>query len=237
MYKEVFPNLIEIQSLENNIFEFNQKIKSHQLRVTNLENKRNLSQKKIKDFEIEIPLLQNKICSGENELNSLEQRIQQSKSHLAIAKTTQQLKASESEIKTLNDNKEKCEITLLENMEELEDIEQNLQDEIQFSKGSTLSLKEITQEVENDISKEKKEIHFVNERIQLFLDLLSPNVLSAFNSVNKRFKNDSPISVINNKKCHECGTEISGNIENQIQLGLAFEYCTGCGRILAPYQG
>ena len=237
MYKEVFPIFIEVQSLENSLFSHEKKINSHKQRIIEIEKRREGAQNSYNQFETELPKLRSEINTQENTLTSLEQKLEKSEEHLQIAKTAQQIEASENEIKIMSEIKDKCEVLVLNLMEKVEKIEESLEESSTFLTGSLETLETITQEVAKDVKAENKEISFYQERITTLLEDLAPNLQAAFNAVNKKYKNDNPVSIITDKKCGECFTGISSNIETQIQQGLLFEYCTGCGRILAPYQG
>ncbi len=225
-------NLLEIQSLEMKIKAHLDTIKEEKSRLNRVEKFREAKTKRREEVESEIKNLNDFINKNEKEIFSIESKLKQTESHLAMVSTQQELGALENELKSLKPKLEELQDHGLAQLERLEDFENEAIELQEFLNGSSDTIKEIESEIEDVKNVENKHIEQLKSRINLLVEQTSKEVYQSFHQLNQKYQYNKPVTFLMGKDCRECRFQVDQGMILEIERFTALCFCHGCGRIL-----
>ena len=234
MSHEHYKDLIQAQSLDNEIFKHLEVIKGNNQRVEFIEKQRKDKQDDLQSTKERLSDLQHKNSELEKELAEVEGKIAKSNEHIALATTSQQADAINKELETLKPKASELEDTLLQLIDEMDNSSQSIEEYEKFLKGSQETLEEIKKEVETSNKSEEEEIKKLEERIKNLLSLVPTNFKDAFLESQKEHRFHNPIAFIQDRCCNQCRFAIDITIQESVQHGNNPERCPSCSRLVLP---
>ncbi|WP_127718437.1 zinc ribbon domain-containing protein [Halobacteriovorax sp. HLS] len=231
---EHYRQLIEIQSLHDNISKHKEKIQSELSRLDFVSKQRDKKISELSSIKKRQDEIHSLINSSEKDLFKHETELEKAKSHLDLAQSASQIQALEKEIEFQTPLVNSLQEKILEFMQESEDLEVQVIEFEQFIDGSLNTLKELEVEVQTANKMEEKEINNYNERISLLISALDPSLQNIYNSTLSRTKDSKALSFLRARQCSACGTEAPSVQVSEIENGRSTELCSGCNRILIP---
>ncbi|MBL7663683.1 MAG: hypothetical protein JNM93_01015 [Bacteriovoracaceae bacterium] len=119
-------------------------------------------------------------------------------------------------------------------LEDIEQLETEIKDAIEFLAGSERSLEEITLEASGEIKKVSN--HSANNAARVS-SLLEEFPTTQKEQLSRLFKQSIPrtfMAFIHNKGCSECGIKLSLVDEKSIEEKYEIKFCKGCHRVFIP---
>ena len=230
MDKESFNQLLELQSCEKKIKDFNQQISVEKNRVSTLETNIKNSLESIENTKKS--LNENKGLSKKLELEVAEfqNRISRAEQNISNATTQAQINASENELKKLTPMLEETETQLMSVWEKIEILEGEIEETKDFEKGSAKSLENLTNEVNQGCEKldQQCQLH-QNIKLEIF-DLLGENVSAIFKQLEE--KKSPAVTFMDKSRCTSCMTQLDQSLITEINAMRDLCFCSTCGRIL-----
>ena len=236
MSKEIFLHLLEIQGLNGKIFEHRGLITEHQKRVEYVKSKREEKLEQLSQLKNELEGNKNVLATLEKDLFTSEEQLKKTQEHISMANCEKQVVALEHELEALTPKIDTLENESLELLDKNEAILTDIKEAEEFITGVEQTIPEIEKEVTQDIEKEEREIDGYNQRINALLDQGPKNILDAYTSLSKKYREKGFLTFINNHCCTKCGYQVSRVLESDIEKTFSIEYCSGCGRIIVPYS-
>lgn len=231
---ESFYTLKEIQSLDRMIQAHQKIVSDHEARISKLKNIRASKAQDLSDTLTELEKLNQIYASEEKNNHLLTRDLTQAQANTMASTNDHELKAANTQIATKKPLKEKSDQTLYELLTTIDEKEQEIKDLKTFLEGSLKTLADIELEVATDLKKEKADIENLEMRINLLTDSLPANFKSKFESVNKKHRFKSPVTVITNNHCGECFMMVSKMQISQVDRAATLELCSQCERIFLP---
>jgi len=228
---ENYRNLLECQSLDNKIAEHLHNIDEHKKRVDQIIHKRELSEKSLNENSDKLTETKKAFKKFESNLYKIEKDLHHANEKADLAKTTEQVKASESEVHTLQNEKDSVEEKSLEYLELIEILEKDVDDLQSFLEGSAKTLSDIQQESADNTNKENKEIVNYQKRIDSLLSECTNSLQSAYLLLNKKYRFKFPLTFIQDRSCKRCGFQINRVNQDVIERGEKVIHCENCGRV------
>ncbi|OFZ46017.1 MAG: hypothetical protein A2381_00465 [Bdellovibrionales bacterium RIFOXYB1_FULL_37_110] len=231
-----FSNLIEIQSIQNQIKQHLDEITSQENRIKQLTNKKNQSANEL--LELGSTILQKKaeLQKNENALYLLESKIEKAKSNQMLVNNPQQLNAVEKELLFYKEQKEKLETEILNQMEELSSLQESQETVGGFSQGIDKSISIVSAEAMEIIKTQRDKINDYQTRIASLETDIPKEAREIFSNANKKHLYNFPITLIQNNACSKCNYPIDRNMSSLIEKGTILELCPGCERLIAPHS-
>ena len=226
--------LLEIQKLENKIGEYVKSIDSHSSRTKTLEKQISSKKNTLQEIEQKTKLQKSSLAEKEKELYELEEKRKKSDEHYKNAKSEQQVKALEKELKETIPNIERLEDEILSLMEAIDLSEKEIAEINSFLKGSAESFNEVQSEVDEGIKDDKYAIEVFEKKEKDILDGCSLEARELFFSLKKRFQYQGFISLVEKGKCNKCFFTIPPLLQQTVLKGASLECCPGCQRLLTP---
>ncbi|MBT3981562.1 MAG: hypothetical protein HOE90_09435 [Bacteriovoracaceae bacterium] len=233
---EVFRSLKEVMALENKIKRHMDVIDEEKKRISFIENQRKLKQDKLEEQNKLTSSVRAKSTSDENELEKIDSQIERVKQRIPLLKTDTQIKATEQEAASLDEKKDQLETTLLEEIEQLEQLSDSIKEHENFLKGSIQTLADINKEVDEKTAKENKEINNLQTRVSALLEDIPLQYRNKYHDVNKRYLFNNPLTSEENGICEICQMQITSLQHMAIEKMATFEACSGCNRIFLPHK-
>lgn len=206
----------------------------HESRISKLKNLRLSKEQDLKDSDAELAKLNQNYTLEEKNNQMLTRDLTQAEANTMASTNDHELKSANTQIATKKPLKEKSDQALYDLLMAIEEQEHEIKDLTTFLQGSLITLTEIESEVAIDLKKEKSEIENLELRINLLIDSLPPNFKSKFESVNKKHRFKSPVTVITNNHCGECFMVVSKMQISHVDRGATIELCPQCERIFLP---
>ena len=230
MNKEQFTHLVEIQSLNTKIIEFDRSTSSQRERISLLNRQINEAKQNQLTLESEKENTSKLVQHLEKENAELTQLIERTTKNLEDAKTEKQAALGEKELKNLCPRLTKNEEDILETWEKIESLDSKLSDKKQFQEGADKTLLEIQSEVDSISKKNKKEIQHLNERKGELIEMLPNEEKTVY--LNLESKYPLPITYLENKQCGRCKGAIDHSLLTQINSLNSICLCPFCERII-----
>jgi predicted nucleic acid-binding Zn-ribbon protein len=234
-YKESFQNLIEVQSLQNQILKHKKVIDGEESRIEHLKGQRVEKAEMLSTLKDETVILNSNILKQEITLEKLDSSIDTAQNHLKNASTEKEMNALESEIKTWVDEKSILEESLLKDLDIQEIKTKEIQDISGFLKGSEETLKDLELEVKGLVNAENVKIDDLKERIGNLIEICQPVVKNLFTEANNNHEYDSPLALIEDNRCDKCQMHLPSSLTQPVESGKVIELCPNCGRLLVPH--
>ena len=234
-YKESFQNLIEVQSLQNQILKHQKIIKEEESRVEHLKGQRVEKAETLGTLKDETVILDSNILKQETALEKLDSSIDTAQNHLKNASTEKEMNALESEIKTWMDEKSLLEESLLTDLDNQEVKTKEAQDISGFLKGSEVTLKELELEVKGLVNAQNVKIDDLKGRIANLIEICQPAIKSFFTEANNNHEYNSPLALIEDNRCNKCQMHLPSSLTQPVESGKVIELCPNCGRLLIPH--
>lgn len=231
-----FTALKEIQSLDNFIKKHLDAIASEESR------KESIHKMRAKRESEKVGLLEKQkentaLISGlEKDLFDWEKKKEHANESLQRATDAKQLDALEKEISQAVPKCEELEETILNLLEENEDLDQSISEADTFLSGSLETLKNIDLEIQEETKEERRQILNYEERISYLLEELPSELLEVFNRARKKHRFNSSLARIINRACEKCRYEVDSQTLSQVDQAKVVIQCNQCERLLIPYD-
>ena len=235
-YTKSFHNLIEIQSIQNQILEHQKAILEEESRIVHLKGQREEKEEILATLKDEIKILESDIIKQENSLEKLDSSISTAQNHLKNASTEKEVSALESEMKTWEEEKSTLEETLLTNLDKQEVKTGEIETSTSFLKGSMETLKELELEVKGLVNAENIKIDDLKGRIINLVEICDTPVKRSFIEANERHEFNFPIALIEDNRCNKCQMHLPSSLTQPVESGKVLEFCPNCGRLLIPHS-
>ncbi len=236
MNLEFFAQMLELDNLKSKILTHQSQIQSNSNRVSTVEKFRVQSAEELTRLKKNLEDTHHHFLQQEKELHKVEQLLTRSSERQSQASTSQECAAVEQEMKLFSAQKDKLENELFDVLETEEKLKKSINEKTQFLEGSEKSLLQIKDEVIALNNKEEDEIKKIQERMQLYINELSPTGKSIWTDLCKRFPKENAITFLQNGTCQNCRSHVGRNLESQIEKGTIIEHCSQCKRLLSPLK-
>lgn len=232
MIVDTYRNFVEISGLQAKIKAHEAQIVSENKRISDLLQKRQRCQDQIDTLkarvhDLNLKELELKTSSEETKLSKLKEQIN-------MVKNEKELASINHEIDFCSKNLQMLETTFFQAIDTNEKLENEIKDNQNFLQGSEQSLKEIEEEVRENINKEKQEISNYSNRINALLESEETSTQKLFKELNIKFKTSTPFAFLNHKNCSVCRIGIDGQTAHLVENHASLEFCPNCGRLLLP---
>lgn len=231
---EQYKDLLELQSLENQILKFENNIKDHNKRIIFVESKKQEAINDLSDLNLTLEQTKKDLGQKEDKLNQLQNNLIRNKEKMDMVKTTKEMEFLEAEVKSINDSIPVCEDLVFNLLENIETLEKNIGEKQSFLAGIDQSIEEVRTEVNIDIEKENKELKYYQERKSHLLDSFEKTFKDMFIFTYNKLRLKTFISILNGNRCGYCKNGVPANTCEQIEKAFLIELCPTCERILIP---
>lgn len=116
-----------------------------------------------------------------------------------------------------------------------EEIEAEIKDNREFMQGLEKTIKEIEDEVSQDVSKLDAEITNLDLRVNLLMDELPADYKATLQKVTAKKLAHGPFTRVDQGSCYFCRYKISRIDESEIDMQKQLKQCPQCSRIFLPY--
>ena len=209
--------ITEIARLPNHIAEIQQKLECHR--------------EKLKADQVALEENRKSHRQLEGKITTHEQKISRLQEQLSEARTNEQFRAFQREIKFEQEEIRKIEDRILEGMEEAESLEQ-------LVAASEKSLELESQAVEKEVvaararvSKDEEELAAANTQRQGLVVSISPEVLATYERVQK-LRAGETVAEASVDRCLACNVRLRPQFSQMLRFGETVLTCESCGRIL-----
>jgi len=230
--KEQFRLLRELQSLKLAADEHQKLILGHQGRVALLEKNRHQRQDQLQQDQSQLEQIKTELAQKEQLLNQQSDRLTRSKKQMNLVTSEHELKTREHEVEVLTPLVESLETNVFELMEKIESLTEQINEGENYLAGSLHSLKEISQEVEQDISKENQAISNLAQRMEALFSELPENIQSKIKRIWD--KKAVALTTVEKNACRYCGLSVNRTELDEIDRALTYKFCSSCGRLFLP---
>lgn len=232
MANHTYQNLVELQSLDNQIKKHLELCEEERKRLLHIEKLRKREEEKLHEARERDRELHQSECELEKQLHETNKVLEQNGEHQKVAKNESQLRALESEFARFEAQKSELEDKEFAVLEEREELEKLINECQSFIEGSEQTFKEVSTEVEHFTQKEQLEIDNLERRREALLAELPKNFREAFLNVLKTHRYHSPLSFISERKCGKCHFQLDSMLASDVFTGASPAFCPGCKRLL-----
>ncbi|HLT23282.1 MAG TPA: hypothetical protein VKZ84_07555 [Bacteriovoracaceae bacterium] len=120
-------------------------------------------------------------------------------------------------------------------LEEIEELERELQETLQFEEGARKTLSEIEKEVEQLVGSKETELRNITSHLEGILNQLPERVRNLLIKLSEKKMVHGPFTKIEAGSCMMCRFKISKTDEADIDVHRLLKQCPQCSRIFLPY--
>ena len=228
--KESFNKLLELQSCQQKIAEYRKEIISEEERVSFVQKNIDKALIEIEDQKEQLNQKRKNASQYEDEISDLQKKLERTMRNAKAAKNEAQSNAAEKEIKILNPLIEEKETLLMKEWEEIEEIEREVDEKINYKKGSKNSLEKIKSETRKTSLDIEKRISSVQQRkFELYCDLgeSTSKIFKQIDSIKQ-----PAVTFMDDNSCSSCFTQLDQGQVAEVNALRSISFCPTCGRIL-----
>ena len=207
----------EIAHLPKHIAEIEKKLKSHREKLRTDQAALEDNRKSRRQMEGEIP--------------THEQKISRLREQMSDAKTNEQFRAFQHEIKFGEDEIRKVEDRILDKMEEAEALEQLVKTSQESLELEAAAVEKEVREARARVAKDEEELAAVEEQRKELAASISPQVLSMYERVQK-LRGGEAVAEASADRCLACNVRLRPQFSQTLRFGQKVLTCESCGRIL-----
>lgn len=236
MSSEHFKIAKEINSLVLNKHTLQDEIASEEKRITFIQSNRASRQQELDKLIEDVTSAKTSMQLVENDIATNQLILDKDRIHMSSVTSNEQLKSLETSIKHVEENLEDLENKGLELLEEIELNEAEIADCESFLKGSSETLEEITEEVNQFKNSHQKQIDVLEIRIQNLTSELPTLFRDKIIRTLEKNINISSFTRIQNGSCEFCKYTLSALDISNIEDKLLLKSCQSCDRLFIPQQ-
>ena len=207
----------EIAHLPKHIAEIEKKLKSHREKLRTDQAALEDNRKSRRQMEGEIP--------------THEQKISRLREQMSDAKTNEQFRAFQHEIKFGEDEIRKVEDRILDKMEEAEALEQLVKTSQESLELEAAAVEKEVREARARVVKDEGELAAVEAQRKELAASISPQVLSMYERVLK-LRAGEAVAEASADRCLACNVRLRPQFSQMLRFGKKVLTCESCGRIL-----
>lgn len=228
---EIYSHFKEVISLENLIKKHLSNIDEEDKRIAHLKLQISSREDSLSRNQEELERIKKELATHEKSLFDIDKKIENAQTQLGAATTQNTASTLEETIKTLADKKDEFENSILEMMDQLETLENENIEDVEFINGANDSLQKIEIEVITIKEKENQEIKNYKSRIKLIIDELKQPMGSNVESKHNKFELNN-FATLYHGHCKSCGTQLAQKDEIEFNSKINIKTCRGCSRYL-----
>lgn len=232
MANPIYQNLVELQSLDNQIKKHLDRCEEEKPRIAHIEKLRARRESELHEAEAKSQTIRLRERELEKALHDLATKLEQNKDHQMRAKSSEQVSALEREYKLFHEQQQAFEneqFTLLEISEELD---AQIEAAKIFLQGSSETLQETKAEIDAVCAGEMKEVETYEKRRAVLLAELPTDFRQSFETALKRHRFSKPLSFITERRCGHCHFQLDSMLASEVFTGKSPGQCPNCDRLL-----
>jgi predicted nucleic acid-binding Zn-ribbon protein len=232
MFLESFRHIIEIEALKRENSLNNQRIKSEEKRISDLDLLRQKAEARLTAIPEEIKSLQ--LSSKQNNVELLTTRLTKLNQQLQMAQTQKEEETFRSQIDHVTKELTVAEENFFSLLETSEAFEQEQTELKSFLMGSLQTKNDLLIETKNVIDRELKSIEHRMLRVTALTNELHESVKKIYLETEKRMQSKETVAFLQDKKCSACFIQIDSVMKQSLDEGRSIENCPNCSRFLIP---
>ena len=167
----------------------------------------------------------------EGEIATHEQKISRLREQMSEAKTNEQFRAFQHEIKFAEDEIRKVEDRILDKMEQSEALEQLVKTSEKSLDLEATAVEKEVREARARVAKDEEELTAVEAQRQQLAASISPQVLGTYERVRK-LRSGNAVAEASADRCLACNVRLRPQFSQMLRFGEEVLTCESCGRIL-----
>ena len=207
----------EIARLPKHIIEIEQKLKSHR--------------EKLEADQAALEENHKRRRQMEGEIGTHEQKISRLREQMSEARTNEQFRAFQHEIKFAEDAIRKIEDRILDGMEEAEALDQLVSASRESLDLEAQAVEKEVREARACVAKDEEELASVEAQRRELAGSISPEVLEMYERVRK-LRGGNAVAEASEDRCLACNVRLRPQFSQMLRFGEKVLTCESCGRIL-----
>jgi hypothetical protein len=229
--EEQINRLIDLQSVDSDIFRLKRERESKPKLIEDLEIRRDEEQAAVKAIEEKARANQVKRKQRELDLQAKEENIKKLQAQLYQLKTNKEYQSMQQEIEGQKADKSRIEDDILVLMEESEFLSKEMEKEKSLFTEADKRLGDDRKKIESEIASLDNEIAALSSKRGELAALVDHKVLGHYDKVLSG-RDGLAIVPVKNKACQGCFMNLPPQVINEIKMGDKIITCESCARIL-----
>jgi len=229
--EEQINRLIDLQSVDSDIFRLKRERESKPKLIEDLEIRRDEEQAAVKAIEEKARANQVKRKERELDLQAKEENIKKLQAQLYQLKTNKEYQSMQQEIEGQKADKSRIEDDILVLMEESEFLSKEMEKEKSLFTEADKRLGDDRKKIESEIASLDNEIAALSSKRGELAALVDHKVLGHYDKVLSG-RDGLAIVPVKNKACQGCFMNLPPQVINEIKMGDKIITCESCARIL-----
>ena len=228
---ELLNNLIKLQSIDKEIFDFKRQLGGMPNKLKMLDEKVGTADSKVKEKEEDIKKIQLERKSKEMDLGEKENAIKKYQTQLYQVKTNAEYSALEKEIAGLKADNSVLEEEILMTFDNIEAAEKMIDEEKKKFEGLKKMIDEEKEKLNSEKAVIEKKLADLEEKRKKITPLIDKNTLSRYERI-LNGKDGVAMVPVKGENCGGCFVNLPPQVINEISAKNKIIYCERCSRIL-----
>ncbi len=229
--KDQIKKLVELQSYDAEIYNFNVVLKEKPLELEALKNAFESSKIKLKGLEDKLKTVQVERKGKELEMQSKEEAIAKASAQLSTLKTNKEYHAKQSEIESIKADKSLIEEAILRNYDEADAVTALIDKEKSALANAEQVYLSQKKEIENDVKELQEKLAQLDVKRKVIIPEIDKNSLSRYERILEHSEGLAIVPIKSNA-CGGCYMNIPQQAVNELKMHDHLVYCEMCARII-----
>ena len=199
--------------------------------ISEIENKLKSHREKLESDQATLEENHKRRRQMEGEIAAQEQKNSRLREQMSEAKTNDQFRAFQHEIKFAEDEIRKIEDRILDGMEEAEALDQLVGESKKSLELEAQSVEKEVREAQARVAKDEEELSTVEVQRKKLAASISPQVLGTYERVQK-MRGGEAVAEASADRCFACNVVLRPQFSQMLRFGQKVMTCESCGRIL-----
>jgi len=223
--------MIELQHFWDNVLKCETEIERCKKSIKTWETRLKEISLKVSDTDSKVKTVKLNVKKNELDLEEIDLKIKKIEQRKSQLKSEREIEAQNHELILQNDTKDKLEGTILDMLDNLENLESKLSEFKNELMQTEKQTKEDIEGLNKKINANQKESEIFKNKYNELLPSLSPASKSRFSKLISS-KDGVAITKLNGETCTRCNFQVPASIALSASTRKSLEVCTNCGRFI-----
>jgi len=229
--KEEIETLVELQRIENRVWEVRSDLTSMDEKVEALDERLKNARKKVSEKTESLAEIRKVYESYDSDLKANQSVIEKNREKMRLVKSNKEYQALLKGIDELKEANGRIEDRVLEYLEQIEAAEKELEGETSELTRLETEVSEQKEHISQEYESGKRKITKLDSEKQGVTTSLSPRLLSKFDQV-KEQRNGLGVVPVTGGVCNGCNITIPPQLYNELHRNEELKSCPNCQRII-----
>ena len=231
--RESLHHLLKIQEIDKEITALHQSQVDYPLEIATLETELKTARDQLDAQQQNREELQKNRRALELDLGAIEADLKKHQDRLYEVKTNKEYDALQIEIATLQDRKDDCEISILDSIEQIEEIAAQLGEDEKYYGEIKQDRQKRIDELTTQLNSLEENVRDWEEKRAVIEPVVDAQLLSLYNRIRKGVRDSVAVVPVHKGACGGCYRQLSPQRLVEVRRANSILRCDNCARILA----